>query len=290
MKRLSFLLVIALIGAVMVSCNKEGQFNPKKKISKISYSESYKYEIWNGLSWEVEEQDNSNYVAQRWNWNGNVLEGIDFYSSDGTLSYSEKYTYKGKQLSTISWGGAGRFELVYEKGKLSSIDYYSGSSLISSYVFTHDGNKISKITVNSYDAKATVEHPLPSWLLNVPARDFMKASRENSSYEYEFEWDGKNVKRMTYLAPGEREDYYYSYDNKLNPYYGFWEIDEFDVNSIMSKNNVTRLEYSYDGETHVNDYTYTYVGKYPASMTRTFNSSDDTYRYTSTETTFYDYE
>ena len=290
MKNLKFILVIALMCAVAVSCTKEGQFNPKKKISQISNSESYKYEVWNGNSWEVEDEDNSNYVSQRWNWNGNVLEGIDFYSSDGTLDYSEKYTYKGKQLSTISWGGSGRFELVYEKGKLSSIDYYSGSSLLVSYVFTHDGSKISKITVNSYDAKATVEHPLPSWLLNVPARDFMKASRDNSSYEYEFEWDGNNVKRLTYLAPDEREDYYFSYDNKLNPLYGLWDTEEFDFISIMSKNNVTRLEYTSDGETHVNNYSYTYDGKYPATMTRTYISSSSTYRYTFTETTFYDYQ
>ena len=74
MKRLSLLLVIALICSVMVSCNKEGQFSPKNQISKITYSNSYKTEYYGINGWETMDEGSSNYVGQNWNWNGKQLQ------------------------------------------------------------------------------------------------------------------------------------------------------------------------------------------------------------------------
>lgn len=291
MKHAKFFIALVAICAVMVSCNKEGQYNPKKKISQISYTESYKSEYWDEYysEWVVEDQESYNYVGQRWNWNGKLLESIDFYDTDGTLDYSEFYTYDGKQLSSISWGGTGRYDLVYEKGKLSSIEYYSGSVLGAVYTFTHDGDKISKMMYTPSEAKATAEHPLPSWLLNIPAKQLQKASK-GSSTEWNFEWDGDNVKHITYLTPGDREDYYYTYDNKLNPFRGLWDISEFGFYGVMSKNNVTQEEIKYDGGTEIYNISYTYKGNYPATATASYSYGEEDYRYTATTTTIYDYE
>ena len=290
MKRLSFLLVIALVCAVMVSCNKEGQYNPKKKISQISYSNSYKTEYWNDydLEWETE-QGSSNYVGQRWNWNGNLLESIDYYDEDGTLDYTEYYTYNGKQISSISYGGSGRYEFVYEKNKLSSIDYFSGSTQYYHYELTHDGNKISKMSLTVLnDAKAEVPS-LPSFLLNIPTKQLQKASK-GGDYEWRFEWDGDNLKHITYLEPGDTYDLYYTYDNKLNPMCGLWDLEEGGIASFMSKNNIVREEYRWDGETDIYNISYTYKGNYPSTAATTYKYSSDDYRYTSTTVTYFDYK
>lgn len=295
MKRLSFLLVIALICSVMVSCNKEGQFSPKKKISKITCSASSKSEYYDEYDgWVTYDESSSNYVSEIWNWNGKQLESIDHFDSDGTLESTEYFVYDGKKLTSINWGGAARYDFIYEKGKLSTIELYSGSTRAAIYDITHDGNKISKISVTSFDAKAANAHPLPSWILNLPQRpqrqNNMNAPKETYTYEMQFKWAGDNVEQVTYLEAGAKEDIYFTYDNKLNPMYGLWDVEGSDVNSILSKNNVTREEYRYDGESDVYTYSYTYSGNVPSTQTSSYNYSSDDYRYSSTSTTIYDYK
>ena len=115
MRNWKFLVSIIAICAVLVSCNKEGQFNPKKKISKISYSEMEKDEFWDGISWITEEEELiPAYVGQVWNWNGKKLESIDYYDEDGMFVATDNFSYNGKCLSTISWS-TGRYDFIYEK-------------------------------------------------------------------------------------------------------------------------------------------------------------------------------
>ena len=295
MKHTNFFIALIAICAVMVSCNKEGQFNPKKKISKISYSNSYKWEYYGDYGWETEESGSSSYVGQIWNWNGKQLESIDYYDEDGILSYTEHYTYKGKRLSTISWGGSGRYELLYDKGKLSSIEYYSGSTREAIYTITRDGAKITKIHYASLGSKAAEARPLPTWLFNLPVNDKRGLATLNNpkgsySVDYIFEWEGDNVKHYSVVTSDGRVDYYYTYDDKLSPWCGLWEVDEIDYPSIMSKNNVVRQEVKYDGDIEVYNVSYTYQGKFPATATVDYNESYDDERYTSTSTTLFDYK
>lgn len=295
MKRLSFLLVIALICSVVVSCNKEGQFSPKKKISKITCSTSYKTEYYGDYGWETADESSSNYVSQIWNWSGKQLESIDNFDSDGTFSSTEYFVYEGKKLSSINWGGAERYDFMYEKGKLASVELYSGSYREAIYNIEHNGKKVSKISVTYFDAKAANAHPLPSWILNLPQRpqkhnNNMNAPKEVYTCEMLYEWDGDNVKHITYLEDGDKEDIYFTYDNKLNPMYGLWDVDEGDMIAILSKNNITREEYRYDGESEVYTYSYTYSGNVPSTQSYSYNYSYGDYRYTSTNTNIYDYE
>jgi hypothetical protein len=293
MKHLSFLLVIALLCSVMVSCNKEGQFSPKKQISKITCSNSSKSEYYGEYGWETLDESSSNYVSQIWNWNGKQLESIDHYS-DGTLQSTEYFVYEGKKLTSINWGGAERYEFIYEKGKLSTIELYDGSTREAIYNIEHNGKKLSKITVTYFDSKAANAHPLPSWILNLPQRpqrhNNMNDPKGTDTYEMLYEWDGDNVKHITYLEDGDREDIYYTYDNKLNPMCGLWEMEGSDVSTILSKNNVTREEYRYDGESEVYNYSYTYNGNVPSTQTHSYYYSSDDYRYTSNTTNIYDYK
>ena len=294
MKRLSLLLVIALICSVMVSCNKEGQFSPKNQISKITYSNSYKTEYYGINGWETMDEGSSNYVGQIWNWNGKQLESIDKYDEDGTFENTEYFVYDGKKLTSVNWGGAERYDFVYEKGKLSSIELYSGTTREAIYAITHDGNKVSKIVVTVFDSKAAKAHPVPSCILNLPQRPQghanMNAPKATETYELQYEWENNNVSHIVYLEDGEREDIYYTYDNKTNPMYGFWNVEGGDMIATLSKNNVTREEYRYNGESSVYTYTYSYNGKIPAMVTTSYNYTSEDYRYTSSNTSIYDYK
>ena len=292
MKHAKFFIALVAICAVMVSCNKEGQYNPKKKISQISYTESYKSEYWDEYDseWVVADHGSSSYVGQRWNWNGKVLESIDFYESDGTLDYTEYYTYDGKQISSVNYGGSGRYDFVYEKNKLSAIDYYVGSTHYYHYAITHDGNKISKMTLTVLNDDYKGEVPsLPSFLRNIPTKQLQKASKADN-YEWRFEWDGDNLMHIAFLEPGDSYDLYYTYDNKLNPMCGLWDMESGGIAAFMSKNNIVREEYRWDGETEVSNISYTYQGNYPATATTSYNYNSDDYRYTSTTTTNFDYK
>ena len=116
MKQLSRLFIAALaLMFVFASCEKEGVFNPKKKISEIYKSSSYSY--------DGETYNTPKYLSERWNWDGKILKSVDYYDNDGSLDYSETYTYDKNRLPKVSWGSTSYYELVYDKNKLSSIIY-----------------------------------------------------------------------------------------------------------------------------------------------------------------------
>ena len=309
MRNWKFLVSIIAICAVLVSCNKEGQFNPKKKISKISYSEMEKDEFWDGISWITEEEELiPAYVGQVWNWNGKKLESIDYYDEDGMFVATDNFSYNGKCLSTISWS-TGRYDFIYEKGKLSSIEYYYGDTKSAVYDITHDGKKISKITYTVINSVRGAEiHPLPSCILglNLPTPKSKHSvaladPKGSTTYEFAFEWNGNNVSNMVYTTPLYSARYSYTYDNKLNPFYGLWNEEavegEFDIETgfsiLMSKNNIAHCTVRDEDESFDLDYTYTYQGNYPTSATMTYTELDEDdvemYRYTYSATTMFEY-
>ena len=100
MKTLKFFVGMLVLCALMVSCTKEGLYNPKKKISQITYTYSYKSEYWDGNSWVVEDEYNGEDGHQVWNWNGKQLESIDYYY-DGQLSYTDHFTYMRRERSPL---------------------------------------------------------------------------------------------------------------------------------------------------------------------------------------------
>ena len=305
MKNAKLFIALIAICAVMVSCNKEGQFSPKKKISHISYSAIEKDEFWDGNSWIADEDDLiPTYVGQVWNWNGKKLESIDYYEEDGTLVGTDNFSYDGKRLSTISWGN-NRYEFIYEKGKLASIEYYYESTKSATYEITHNGNKISKITYNPVNSKAAEAHPLPSCVLgiNIPCgRNHKDGMKGVGACEYSFEWDGDNVSKMVYTTSSYSMSYSFTYDKKLNPFYGLWDDDavegdfysEIGFSILMSKNNVAHCTIVDEGESFDLEYTYTYQGNYPTIATWTYTELDEydeneMYRYTSSVTTMFEY-
>lgn len=306
MKKITLMVAVLAMGLFFVSCNKEGQFNPKNKIDRICYSESHKWEVYENGYWSTESSGNTTkYVSEIWNWDGKMLKSISHYNSDGELRYTENYEYDGKCLSSISWGDADRYTFTYDKGKLSSIDGYEGTQKMISYVFTHDGSKISRITITDFGAKKGDFLPLPVNALrffiqsadeqsfsNMMAKLANKMNtKEIETWTIDFEWDGSNVSKLTYLEGAYKETVEYKYDNKLNPYYGLFDISEYDAVMMLSKNNVTRYVSNNSENSHAeNDYIYTYDGKVPTMQTVSYTNNYGDERYSSTSITYYEYK
>ena len=305
MKKITLLVAVLALGLFFVSCNKEGQFNPKNKIDRVYSSSSYKSESnYNGY-WETESIDNTpKHLSEIWNWDGKLLKSISYYDSDGELSYTETYGYESKRLATISTGSSDRWNLNYEKGKLSSMEYYEGTEKVCSYEFMHDNGKISEVRLTEFGGKksATAKFPVNALRFIIPSantENMMKAmakinerhtTKDVYTYSIKLEWDGKNVSKVTYVDGAYTSTYEYTYDEKLNPYYGLFDIEEVGFTEMLSKNNVTRYVNREDDYYEEQNYVYTYDGKIPTMQTHSYTHTYDYNRYTYSYTTYYEYK
>lgn len=307
MKKITLLVAVLALGLFFVSCNKEGQFTPKNKIDRIYCSSSYKYEVYNDYGyWETESTSStSKYVSEIWNWDGKLLKSISHYDSDGVMNYTENYGYDGKRLTTISTGGSDRWVLNYEKEKLSSMEYYEGSEKVEVLEFSRDKGKISeiRITIFDYEKSAMTKFPVNALRFFIPAastESFMKAMAKVNerhtmksvySYSWKLEWEGKNVSKLTYFEDAYTDTYEYTYDDKVNPYCGLFDPENFGFCESLSKNNVIRMV-NRDSENYYNEdnYFYTYDGKVPYTKSYTYTYTSDYSRSTDTYNYYYEYK
>ena len=306
MKKLTLLVAVLALGLFFVSCNKEGQYNPKNKIDRIYRSSSYKSEVYNDYGyWETSDEGSTpKYISEIWDWDGKLLKSISYYNSDGVMNYVEHYGYDGKRLSTISTGGTDRWNLNYEKGKLSSMDYYEGSERCYSYEFMRDKGKITEIRITSFENKKSsmTRFPINALRFFIPAastESFMKAmskinerhtTKDVYTYSCKLEWEGKNISKETYVDGAYTDTYEFTYDDKLNPYCGLFDIEEFGVEGAMSKNNVTRYVNRYGSNYEEQNFFYTYDGKVPSTKSYTYTYSSDYYRDMQTYNYYYEYK
>lgn len=285
MKNLCKLFVIAAVLIfVVASCEKEGVYNPKKKIDRVYYSFNN-----NGYTYYISNTDK--YVKEVWNWDKNVLKGISFYDLDGMLEYVENYSYDNKnRLSEISWGGNGKYTLTYDGKHLSRIEYIKGSSVEEVMEVSYDGKRLAEIKITDFDSdsKAAPMSPaifrffLPNLDEQSTARlldkiNTAKAAKAAESYIIKFEWDGKNIKKITEEMGPYRYTMEYTYDNMSNPFKGLFDFDEFTMLENFSDNNVVKETAIYDNEISEYTYCYTYDGKYPT--TKTYNANEYSYTY-----------
>lgn len=114
---------------VAASCEKEGVYNPKEKISKIYYSDSYTI-TFDDPAYTAYNQTGSTgkYAKEVWKWDGKLLKSITYYDEDGDFEHSDVFHYNGKRLSEIRshWDGDWNYSYVFEyKGKfITSIKEY----------------------------------------------------------------------------------------------------------------------------------------------------------------------
>lgn len=270
MKKIFSILLIACVAMLFSACQKEGVYNPSKKISKIYFTNS------NGVR----------NLQESWSWNKDkTLEKIDYYSS-GSLSYTMNFTYEKKRLTRMNVYSANVYiDYKYEGKNLKEVALYANGSLINQYTFTYKNGKISHITDTYFAAKAgdndlkicPLQYILPDEIyspIETACKMFPEESKATSTSEYELTWEKNNLVKLlrTSTSSDQTVDMKAEYDKKVNPFYGAFTELFFEnniINGYESQNNVTRAEVinTHAGQvtTSIINYEYSYDGKYPKS-------------------------
>jgi hypothetical protein len=259
-KSIVFCLCIAVI-ALFAACNKEGVYNPSKKIQKV-------YEL----------DDGQKVLIESWHWDGKLLTSIDSYT--GLFTNTTKFSYDDKNRLIRTDDGNFHSNFIYDGNKISSIETYYYERLVATTTIEHSGNKIStiKFDVSLFD-KAGVLNPLrfiipeiAPVMENVAKKCSQEAKGENATMN--LTWGGNNVKTvdLVYAGFGEHvtETIDISYDNKSNPTYGLFSMLSSDAvsNFCLNKNNPVALTIRVGSVVRDRmNYTYEYEGNYPTKVT-----------------------
>lgn len=344
MKKLYFVLAIAIFAFAFASCTKEGAYKPKERISKIfrssTYSSTYTPAVYEGYSGKTDK-----YLREMWKWGDKTLEQIDYYNSNGSMSSQVHFSYdKKKRIERIDdYQNSYYTTFKYDGNELKAIETWYSGAIQNAANITYEGNaftgkKIKKIEYTVYDKKKNAEGAEANldnalvYLLgeeiagNIDQILSKKATRGVFVVTIDLTWSKKNVGTMK--VSGNNGGYFeytytYSYDSNKNPYYKMYSMISDDEESVfcLSENNVTGYSYTYveDGDTENGTISYnvSYDGKFPSMRMYTYtNSYNDvyeeyisgyydenynwieghyettpyTYNYTSTTTTYFEYE
>ena len=280
-------LVVLSMMAVMIlfaSCDKDGMYNPLKKISKITYTNTYI-----GANEAV-----SFTREQTWTWDKNQLQKIVYYDSEDQYTWTEEFSYNknGRLVRVEDKENATYTTYEYEGDRLDKVICYEENFREYEYHFKYEGDRVSEIEywefADYYSIKkenysnplAFVCSPEIATLTQKVVDNIAEAAENQPRHKMDvdittisLEWDGDNVSRMIYTYPlyNERYEYLLTYDNKLNPFAGFFALDfegAYDYDYVYKNaNNIVSM--TSVGDTWKREYTYTYKGRYPESYTYT---------------------
>ena len=279
------MLLALFVVASMTSCTKEGVYTPKEKIKRVYVSSTY----------------TEKYLSQSWNWDGKLLESINHYSSSGTLSWTEDFTYDGKRLVRVDdFLGSEYTAYEYDGRYLKNANYYYRGNLEVTSKYEYSNGKMSKMTITNYDSKSgKMGHlessfiPFQTEMVKACNKCLTKLQSNNLEKEidvitFQFTWDGNNVNKIVATIDGDLASVTIQYDSKKNPLKGYHDL-ETDIEGlpvmILSSNNITKMIATSDGENEVLDYTYQYNSNdYPIMQIEKYPGED----YQSI--TYYEYE
>ncbi len=277
--KLFTILMGVLIVASMTSCNKDGVYTPKKQILRMYNSSTI----------------SDKHMTQAWDWDGKLLKSIDFYTSSGSLDWTENFTYKSNRLIRVDDYLNSEYTTYEYDGKfLKSANYYSRNALEATTNYAYEKGKLVKVTVTYYDAKSKAESHLASSMMPFPV-DVMnvinkvttkvladKSQKDVSVVNWELTWTGDNITKMVGTSNGVINTIALQYDDKNNPTKGFQDLYAFEMTdnlTLFSKNNITNLVLTYsDGENLVINYSYQYDDQGYPTM-RIGNYVDDDYQW-----------
>lgn len=277
------------------SCQKDGVYKPKKKISRVVTKAELIYDGFTNVTTSF---------AENWVWENNQL----FYiQDDNGLS---EFFYEENKISKIINDGQIIY-FYYQNSRLESIEINSFGRKVYFIVEERENGKITKFRTESddyfergktsTDLLASFEEvtPLLRLFLADPIVDVLRkeymtryhdfAESKGKVYaEVELTYDGNNVvkQKISYSEEVVDEDqatYIFIYDDKKNPYYhSLYHLifgAEASMGLVFSENNIL----SYYEESSPEDkvtYQYTYSGDWP--QTQSFSEEFDSgyYMYT----------
>lgn len=324
MKRIALSIALLAMAGFMVSCQKDGVYSPKNKVSKIYYE--YR-NVENGM---VDSQQKR--LKEVWNWEDDKLTSVNYMSNDGSsIIYIDTYSYDGNRLASVSRSYEGSSEIIsnqifkYDGNDLIEVTRFIYDRLVSTFTFTHKSGKIIQMDVTYPEGgKSSHDQNMPEVLrmmfpdpltADMVERSLEHASKSDrvKSMSYIFTYKGSNVSKMEvlnittefddgieYVSTGSSTTEY-TYGKKLNPFYGFF-IEVSDAS--LSKNNVTKasvttgyteteagelvMETSYP-KPKVATYTYTYDGSKATMQSGTYEWTEGSYTNSQTTTYYYEY-
>jgi hypothetical protein len=126
MKKLSLLLTLFVLALSFTSCDKEGVYNPNKKISK-SYLDT----------------GEGKQLTSSWNWNGKLLRTIDYYDLiSGEIAYTHIFSYNDKDqivsISDITNNLTTKY--FYYGNRFDKIVSYHNDEITETYFFEYDAD------------------------------------------------------------------------------------------------------------------------------------------------------
>lgn len=253
----TFAFMIAVFAAAMffTSCEKEGQYVPKQKISEIKHTKTYKTDAGTEISRTEREV---------WNWNGKLLSYIDYYdASDNRTTTMFRYD-NDNRIVEINYGYATAM-FNYDNNLIKEIELTNESgAVVAKYELEHKGNTVTAINMTfSAVGKSVTSLPFNPLRLFIPenaANKLLECSQTKGNTRATFTWSGKNITEMN--TSGEYNlSYKYTYDDKNNPYKGLFNTMTLGMDEMFSSNNVVREEITEGGNTRAINYSYVYDNK-----------------------------
>ena len=262
MKKVFF--IFCILACCLVSCQKEGEFSPERKISKIYTTDIY----------------GNRELSEEWIWENNNLERIDYYIR-GVVTYSYNFSYQNNRLVSLTCNQKNmRIDYQYEKGHLVSAQTYKDDKLMADYQFTYKNGHMSTVCAKyHYDDKSEpiqlcnpldfiLSYDVAHTLNQLFEKQNGKSKGRILEEEFSLSWkNGDLIKISTTLLiahSGLNSGYTVSatYDKHRNPFYGafntLWGNPEM---TSYSKHNITQIT----GNQYKEIYTYTYDGNFPVN-------------------------
>ena len=262
------MMAIAIMALLCVSCQKEGQYNPSKKISSIETTETV-----NGF------ENPAGTGIIEYVWDGKLLTQIVYKHKNGNVVCTLNYAYDGKKrISEVTSTEGYSLKYYYDGKFMDAIEVYDEGELACTYKITHDDSFLDKIELEyvSDDYKNS-KNVNPFFFMPNEIGEEIVASTKNAkkgnnvAQTWIFSIDDRNISSMSCISSGVVDEYTYTYDKHRNPFCGWDDAINNNWDVALSRNNMvsyTRNVYYGDNVyTSKVDYNYEYKGNYPISKT-----------------------
>lgn len=299
MKKTTFgILAVAAVCLFAACTEKEGIYNPKKKIANVYQSSMSVYKWYDEMNdqWVADTSMEAKTLTETWTWEGKKLAKITFYEHSNVTEKEGanvddvvSFTYDGKQVVRAE-GEDEYMTFSYDGKELKRAEMYdkSGSTAtpMVSFDFEHKDGKIVKIDVTGeggfLDKSSAVR--LERVMMRGLLPDCNNAEKAVSAIHnslrksgakaqitipFALTWEGDNISEMStkisVMGITVPISIKYSYDNKNNPYQNFLfgMIDMMEEGGMLpfNKNNITKsvMSESFMGETREQEVNYTYT-------------------------------
>ncbi len=304
---------------------KEGVYNPKKKIANIYKS---RVTIHSNLDestgrWYSDTVTVAKYLSEAWTWDGKKLTKITFYEQNASTEVEDviNFSYDGKQMVRAE-GDGDYMTFSYNGKELKSCAMYDKENTatpIAQFDFVYKDGKVDEIKVtgeNLYLDKVSARRLeqvvfreiLPTFeqadmaIAKISNTMRTNGAKAGMTIPIKLTWDGDNVSKMetsmTMMGITMNAEVSFTYDNKNNPYqhfvFGMFSMLDDASTAAFNKNNVVKAvsKETFMGESSVTEmnYTYTYDGSWPTVQTMTSIDSDEDFKVERTVTNYFEYK